>query len=169
MTEQLTAPSIDKSTWGPGAWQDEPDRVDFMHAGFACFALRHEENGHWCGYVGVPREHPFYGKEHGEVSSDLDGHRGVNYSAPCDGGRICHVPEPGMPDDVWWFGFDCGHAFDLSPGIAARMRELHANMSAAGHPRADAFDRKHDFMEVYRALPYVRREIERLAEQLAAL
>lgn len=162
MSETIEMPAIDKSTWGPGPWQDEPERVDFTHAGMSCLALRHSENGHWCGYVGVPREHPLYGKVWTETPeiSDLDAHMGVNYSAACDG-AICHVPAPGMPDDVWWLGCDFGHSFDLSPAIAARERawDLHQLRKSRELP---------EFMrEVYRPLPYVRHVIERLAEQLA--
>jgi hypothetical protein len=68
MSETPVTPAIDKSTWGAGPWQDEPDRVDFIAHGFACLALRHPDHGHYCGYAGVPREHPFYGRPHGEIS-----------------------------------------------------------------------------------------------------
>lgn len=148
MTE--TTPVIDKSTWGPGPWQSEPDRVDFVHAGFACFALRNDRLGHWCGYVGVPREHPAYGKGYDDVNVDF--HGGLTYSRACSG-QICHVPAPGMPDDVWWLGGDFAHLFDLSPGLRAMLRQCEA-------PDRDRGD-------VYRDLAYVRGEIERLAEQLA--
>jgi hypothetical protein len=36
--EQLT-PNYDKSNWGRGEWNNEPDRQDFIHAGFSCFIL----------------------------------------------------------------------------------------------------------------------------------
>lgn len=149
---------VDKSTWGDGPWQTEPDRVDFVHAGFACMALRHPEHGHWCGYVGVPREHPAYGKDAMDVEASF--HGGLNYAAPCEG-SICHVPQPGMPDDVWWLGGDFSHAFDLAPGSAAFLRRV---MPAEMTARRDSI-----LCEVYRDLPYVRHEIGRLAEQLAAL
>ena len=109
---------------------------------------------HNCGYVGVPREHPAYGKQGEDV--DVEVHGGVNYAHTC-AGEICHVPAPGMPDDVWWLGFDCAHAGDLAPGIRATLRRL------------DVPDREGPFRDVYRALPYVRREIESLAEQLRAI
>ncbi len=31
--------TVDKTGWGDGPWNDEPDRVDFHHAGFACLLL----------------------------------------------------------------------------------------------------------------------------------
>jgi hypothetical protein len=145
--------ALDKSAWGPGPWQDEPDRVDFVHAGFACFAKRGPA-GSWCGYVGVPSDHPAYGKEYDDV--DVDVHGGLTYSDRCQG-ELCHIPEPGMPDDVWWFGFDCAHLLDLSPGRNSRMR-------STGMSHDPEF-----FREVYRDLSYVRSQIESLAEQLRAM
>jgi hypothetical protein len=63
---------------------------------------------------------------------------------------ICHLPEPGEPDDVWWFGFDCAHYGDLSPSYDSKYRG-------------------HDELAVYRDLGYVERECANLAAQLAAL
>lgn len=149
---------VDKSTWGPGPWQDEPDRVDFVHAGFACLARRRESLGQWCGYVAVPREHPLYGKRYEDADGAVEFHGGLTYSQAC-AAPICHVPAPGMPDDVWWLGGDFAHCWDYAPGMAARLRQIGIR------PAEDALMRN----EVYRDLPYVRREIERLAEQLAAI
>jgi hypothetical protein len=149
---------IDKSTWGDGPWQNEPDRVDWVHAGFACLALRHPSHGHWCGYVGVPREHPAYGKPYDEVDAPF--HWDLNYAAPCEG-AICHVPEPGMPDDVWWLGGDFGHMLDLSPGREARLREV--QKTAAELQIAEAF------REVYRDLSCVQSVVNECAEALAAM
>lgn len=167
MSETANAPAIDKSTWGPGPWQDEPDRVDFVHAGLACFVKRNH-HGNLCGYVGVPREHPLYGKSCDDA--DLHVHGGITYADVCKG-ELCHVPEPGMPDDVWWLGFDCAHCNDLSPGTRALLHELKAKAVASGDEPAVRLwnPLRYEFREVYRELPYVRRECERLAEQLAAL
>ncbi len=153
MSEPITV-TIDKSGWGAGEWQNEPDRLDFIHAGFACMALRHTRFGHWCGYVGVPREHPYYGKPYDEP--DVEFHGGLTYANRCNA-DICHVPEPGMPDDVWWLGGDFAHCNDMSPGINAVLASLPGGTS-----------RPHDW-QVYRALPYVRSQIEGLAEQLKYL
>jgi hypothetical protein len=62
------------------------------------------------------------------------------------------VPKPGEPADVWWLGFDCGHAFDLAPGLAAML----------GRAAREAMMR-----DTYRTLAYVRAEVEGLAEQAA--
>ncbi len=149
--ESATVPAIDKTTWGPGEWQNEVDRVDWIAHGFACFALRHNTLGHWCGYVGVPRDHPAYGKDYDDV--DVTFHGGLTYANLCRD-FICHVPAPGMPDDVWWLGGDFAHSGDVSPGTLAALRRC-------GVP-------EYERAEVYRALPYVRTEVNELAAQLAA-
>jgi hypothetical protein len=41
-------------------------------------------------------------------------HGGLTYSAGCHG-KVCHATDNG--DHVWWFGFDCAHLDDLSPGF----------------------------------------------------
>ena len=138
----------DKASWGPGPWQDEPDRVEWHVYGFPCLALRNPNAGVWCGYVGVPPGHRYHGIK--EEEADVEVHGGLTYAAPCqEDGPICHVPQPGEPDDVWWLGFDCAHFGDFSPGL---------------FPGLIAFGS--EFNE-YRTLEYVREETEDLARQLA--
>lgn len=130
--------------WGDGPWNDEPDRVEWRAHGFPCLIVR-APLGHLCGYVGVPPEHPEYDED--SDHDDLYVHGGITYAEHCQG-AICHVPAPGEPDDVLWLGFDCGHSGDISPRLAA-----------LGSSWPD---------DIYRDIEYVRRETERLAEQLAA-
>ncbi|HEX7788423.1 MAG TPA: hypothetical protein VF653_19540 [Methylomirabilota bacterium] len=143
--------SADKQEWGPGPWQDEPDKKQWADetTGLPCLIVRNTAvTGALCGYVGVARGHPAYEKACDDVPVAV--HGGLTYSDRCtpeaDPSRhICHVVEPGEDDDVWWLGFDCAHAFDISP----KMRR-HAG-------------------EVYRDWAYVEREVLSLAEQLAAM
>src|SRR5688572_11433893 len=122
MAETIERKPVDKSEWGDGPWQTEPDRVEFEHAGLPCLMSRHPTLGHWCGYVAVPPGHPMHGKEYDSVEVDV--HGGLTYGSACRG-HICHVPKPGEPDDVFWFGFDCGHAGDYGP--------YHAKYVGKGH------------------------------------
>jgi hypothetical protein len=146
----MTEERIDKSTWGDGPWQEEPDRLEWRHARFPCLMIRQRYSGNWCGYVGVPPGHPLHGKHYEDP--DVSVHGGLTYSDACqEDGHICHVAQPGEPEHVWWFGFDCNHAFDYAPGMAARMREF-------GHYSAE---------DAYRDLAYVQAETNRLAEQLS--
>lgn len=130
-----------KDEWGEGPWQEEPDRLEFEHAGLPCL-LKRATFGSWCGYAAVPPGHPLHGKRYQDVD-DISVHGGLTYGDACQG-SICHAPKPGESADVWWFGFDCNHAFDLAPGMPATAR-----------------------WGIYKDIGYARRETERLAEQLA--
>ncbi len=143
--------SVDKSSWGPGAWQNEPDRKEWVDAatGFPCLAHRNEHGGNWCGYVAVPPGHPAHGKDYDDV--DVSVHGGLTYANQCSG-NICHVPALGEPENVYWLGFDCHHCNDLAPGYASR----HPTMPKFGY-------------DVYRTLEYVEAECASLAAQLKNL
>jgi len=144
-----------KSEWGPGPWQDEPDRIEWRHAsGLPCLIVRNHM-GSLCGYVGVPPEHPFYRQHYDSpVTENIHAHGGLTYSDLCQG-LICHKPEPGEERDIWWFGFDCGHYQDVSPGLNATLAAIGSGLRfAAG--------------ETYRPIDYVRAEVDELAEQVAA-
>lgn len=153
-------PSIDKSTWGPGPWQSEPDRVEFEHAGFPCLIVRHESAGHLCGYVAVPPGHLWHGFDFSGWSDgkrpepEPEAHGGITYANACHG-RVCHVPKPGEPDDVWWLGFDAAHAGDLSPGDGWSTRHIGTATGWVG-------------VNDYRTVEYMRRQCEQLAEQAKA-
>ena len=134
-------PKIDRSGWSSGPWDAEPDKVQWVDAtaGLDCLIVRNRI-GALCGYVGVGHGHPWHGAEYGyghsvgpkEADCEsycghfpaalVDVHGGLTYSDRCQPSDnpaegICHVPEPGRPEDVWWFGFDCAHAGDLVPGM----------------------------------------------------
>ena len=136
-----------------GRWHDEPDKVQWIDGDtrYACLAVRNHW-GAWCGYVGVPETHPCYRRHYDEVDADVHGELTFadlcQESAP-EGHGICHIPEPGHPDNVWWLGFDCGHFMDFQP----RWPKL---FDQAGWPERAQ----------YRTLDYVQAECERLAAQL---
>lgn len=162
--------NVDKTAWGPGQWQNEPDKRQWTDGatGLACLAVRNPSSGNWCGYVGVPDTHPWHsisyngcvqkppcGQHYCDHYPDVRVHGGLTFSDKCadvagDHSRyICHLPEPGEPDNVWWFGFDCNHSGDRAPGYVARY---------PGHSIPG---------EHYRNLRYVEGECARLARQLA--
>lgn len=84
----------------------EPDREEFEHAGFKCLILRHPQLRHLCGYVGIPKTHPYYGKANDEIPY-LQVHGGITWSQKGNGKQ--------WNKKFLWIGFDCAHAEDLSP------------------------------------------------------
>lgn len=116
MTTDTKPYVVDKAGWGDGPWHAEPDRVEWEHAGLPCLAVRGPA-GAWCGYAAVPPAHPLHGKSTEDI--DVEVHGGLTYANRCQG-HICHVPKPGEPDDVYWFGFDCAHSGD-SPHLLIEM------------------------------------------------
>jgi hypothetical protein len=77
----------------------------FTHSGFECMT-KVSLMGIPCGYVGLDKSHPYYGKHYDDIQ-DIEVHGGLTFSG--------NLHE--MPGDLWWLGFDCGHAFDLSWGL----------------------------------------------------
>lgn len=145
-----------KESWGPGPWQDEQDRLEWRYKGMPCLIRRSPASGAWCGYVAVPPGHPWHGRSwmDDDGGPEVEIHGGITFSDKCTpGGEICHVPEPGEPDDVWWLGFDCGHAFDVCP-------KFNAEAQAIGIPSLLS-----TYFGSYRTMLYAKTEVERLADQ----
>lgn len=155
---------------GVGPWNDEPDKAQWVDeaTGYDCLIIRHPARGNLNGYVAVPAGHPAYGMGYDAVEVDV--HGGLTYAEfgdfePVEPGAVMLArdgillrhPEPGRSADVWWFGFDCHHAFDLAPTFQARMSALPGMPPPVSYLRAD----------VYRTFDYVKAEIESLARQLA--
>ena len=67
-----------------------------------------------CGYVGVPKGHPLFGKDYDDLPFWANCHGGLTYAGT--GGHFVNSSEE---SELWWFGFDCGHAedgYDLETG-----------------------------------------------------
>ena len=169
MSEELAGrpQNVNRKGWPKGPWDDEPDRVDWKtKAGLSAIALRHPA-GHWCGYVAVPPGHPAY--ESGEEDV-VDVHGGVTFANKC-GGFVCHVPEPGEPAEVFWIGFDFAHCNDAAPSEWDE-REGWTRWSADGRTAywgSASHARPGTVKGIYRDLPYVQSECEKVGEQLAAM
>lgn len=148
---------VDRTNWAAGPWDGEPDKMNWTtKAGLPGMIVRNQ-SGALCGYVAVTKDHPWFEKHYGEgPETTLEVHGGITYSKKCVG-PICHVPEPGEPDDVWWFGFDCNHGGDHAPGSHALLSPIFLRDIAG------------PFGGEYRDEAYVRGEVESLAEQLATV
>lgn len=146
----------DRSNWKSGPWDTEPDHVQWIDrdSWYPCIAHR-QEDGYWCGYVGVPPSHPYYGHKYDkEGLVQIEVHGGLTYSAPCNE-LICHTPRQGEQDHAYWFGFDCSHYGDL----------MHVPLKVDTHNRYSINWKT----AVYRDLAYVRAECMNLAKQLHAI
>lgn len=149
----------DRTRWPEGPWTAEPeDKVVWVdpETDLDCMAVRNQL-GAWCGYVGVAPGHRLHGADY-EAAHDaaaVDVHGGLTFADRCaPSGKgpqegICHIEQDGRPDPVWWFGFDCAHAWDVVPGLET----LGVGSDAGG---------------AYRDLGFVVAECETLARQLAA-
>jgi hypothetical protein len=158
--ETIEYRTYDKSTWGAGPWQDEPDKIQYPDpvTGLPCLIVRNPM-GALCGYVGVSEGHPHYKRE--GYDFDLGVHGGITFTDMCRPGEdeahgVCHTPGPGEPDHVWWLGFDCAHHMDFVPKMALALKSLPGD---------------HSWMEgdIYRDISYVKTQIASLAQQLKVL
>lgn len=144
--------TVDKSMWGDGPWQGEPDKRQWRDdaTGLPCLIVRNH-HGSLCGYVGIGSDHPFFGRDT-DTLDGLDVHGGVTFARECQEGKqsesICHIPDAGEPDHMFWIGFDCSHAGDTCPATEDGL----------------IFDR-----EEYRDIDYVAGECRSLALQLEAV
>lgn len=120
-------------------WDNEPDELDFEHAGLKCALRRSENAGIWCGYVRITEGHPLWTEDFDAGIEALDSfvHGGITWTRDqLPSSKVC---------DGKWFGFDCGHCDDYMPKLAI----------AEG--------------TTYRTIDYAKTECEKLADQLAVL
>ena len=154
----------DKKHWGPGPWDDEPDKVQYEdpETGLPCLIVRNRQ-GALCGYVGVSPEHPYFKVEFQDVP-DLDVHGGsLSYSNVCmenmpEDCGVCHIPGPEDSDEVWWLGFDTAHGFDYTPTFGKHGEVMHGVDNVPPVPAV-----------TYKTIGYVKAEIASLAKQLVAV
>ena len=167
-------PNVKLSFKGP--WSKEPDRKSWKSHGLCCRIERGctDYSVHLCGYVGIPRDHPLFGKDYSDIVTTDPGVFIRKVSIGDDVGIVsmfCNAdkvdPETNtMPLDLafsvhggitysgrlytlkytrlWWFGFDCSHCDDLT--------SPDPRWSTGG---------------VYRDMEFVTQETERLARQLS--
>ena len=91
-------------------WEDEPDEAEWLNeVGYKCRIKRNEITGALCGYVGIPKDHLFWGIGYQGHNDDIDSisqevHGGLTYGQEGD-------------DGYWYFGFDTSHAGDFAPKL----------------------------------------------------
>lgn len=89
----------------------------FTHRGVQCLVLR-MPMGHLNGYVSIPKDHAWSGKEYDEIMQEhkyeVPAHGGLTFS-----GRGSSLGNECLQDN-WVIGFDTAHAGDLSIIMLAR-------------------------------------------------
>jgi hypothetical protein len=175
-------------------WESEPYFHTFEAAGMRCVMYRDPEFKTWCGYVGVGSAHPLYGLHYSDLvpapakfnerPMDVDEHGMINvfvtalqqYAGEIPDGFVpishliaCHGglswAQPLHEWTGWWFGFDCNHAWDYSPGMVEILRESarRLELDTGWRPHViDAMERR-----VYRTFDFVKSETASLAQQVA--
>ena len=78
---------------------------DFEHCGYRCLVVVNRMCLR-CGYVGVPDNHPDYKKSYTDVEERYFVHGGLTFSDKIEFVGL-------EPDDLWYYGFDCGHYGDM--------------------------------------------------------
>ncbi len=151
--EQVQSGLVDRTGWGEGPWDGEPDAVMWAAREpphYRCMAWRMgAQLGHFNGYVAIPKGHPAWGLDYdAEPLREIDAHGGLTF---CGRGI----------DDSWVFGFDCAHYLDWQPGHEAFMR-AHMPPDLQRLPGEE-------FGPVYKTVDFVRAECESLARQLARI
>lgn len=172
---ELSFTFMDRSQWGDGDWQNEPDKVQFFdeESGYTCLIHRNY-CGAWCGYVGIPESHPYFGK--GRCDPPVFIHGGLTYDGLCQQQPhpygVCHQAYPGQPERVWWFGFDCAHFgtdyipsftneyLSMAEEIFKEFNELFSKLSM------NNFFEQHG---TYKNIAFVKAETKSLAQQLKQL
>lgn len=114
--------------------------------------------GFHCGYVGVPPGHPLHGVDYWQTSPALgdtpgsvfEAHGGITFAGNGKG-------EYPVKSDLWWFGYDCGHAGDSpSPELIAEMEAEYPGQPFMWSPAEG----------VFRDLDYCTTQCESLAKQI---
>jgi len=121
------------------------------------FEVTKNDLGYRCGYVRLPKGHPWHGRDYSdEALWDVAVHGGLTFAAPDS-----HCGKGGE-DDAWWLGFDCGHLGDAPDPQLMDGKHIAADIALE---RAGLGRMMHG--DVIRSTEYVVAECHRLCDQAA--
>lgn len=137
-----------KEAWGKGAWEKEHDCVTWTDptTQLPCIVFR-TEVGALNGYVGIALGSVLHGVAYDSaVFEEVKVHGGLTF-----GEQFTKALVPIEDESIWWFGFDCAHAYDVVPALYTMHPSLYTHSS------------------VYRDADYVSEQVRSLASQIAKI
>ncbi len=150
--------------WGDGEWLDEDDFLVFDCSGYKCYIIRvanrdgpngtHLFGGHLCGYVVIPKDHPYYEKNVFDEELNIECHCGLNFSKFND-------------NSEWMIGFDCAHSVDYVPSIEhfKKTKDKMIDFNKI-FPIPEGFENFAMFNPVYRNMDYCIEQCKSIVGQL---
>lgn len=146
---------------GPGPWTEESDEYfgifEDPTTGYTFHALAiRGPLGALCGYMGVTKHHPLFGIAYSDDAriEGLQVHGGITFSGRHEKNEWSLALD--LPDENWWIGFDCNHAFDFVPSMAL-VANKYEGFSVFGDDHA------------YKNIGYVTEQIDHLGQQLKGI
>lgn len=134
--------TINKESWSPGPWHNEPDFEEFQYQGYQC-KIKRNPGGSLCGYVELPIDHKLSKFEH-YWDIPLEVHGGITFGQT--------IVRPATEESFFVIGFDCGHADDLIPGGTHPVVAMIQGLSGPG--------------ATYKDIEFVRQQIRYLVDQI---
>lgn len=162
---------------------------DFDYKGLRCVVIL-SGMGHRCGYVGIQKGHPLYGKKYSDnckillkstIENEPIGECGIiplmcmgnsEYTSPecyfnvhggvtySNGGSNSKYP---VESDLWWFGFDCAHCND---GKDYKTALKYGLITKEAYTYLTELDKMYPVDETIRTQEYVENQCKNFAEQL---
>ncbi len=155
--------SDEKLKWmGYGEWVEEADLIEFEYSGYEAAVRRvfikelyaREEayfGGHLCGYVKIPKDHPYYKKGYDDIQ--IDAHGGLTFSE--------------WDSSAHWIGFDCAHSGDYVP-TSEHMKKTHPDLIRIQKmfPPPEGYENLALFNPFYRNVEYCIKTCMEMIDQL---
>lgn len=151
---------VDKSSWKPGPWRDEPDYESWIRKDLPCVIIRHPRMGYLCGYVGTYQSF--------DLPDEIENlpHGGISFIetnpdywiTPKKGKKSTLAALIFLNETIRWIGFDCGHLEDVIPNrYDQRVIPLPSPFLSVARFSNDT----------YKDFEYVRKEVNKLADAIA--
>lgn len=147
---------IDKTLWGDGPWQNEPDELRFEYKGYTCELRRNIfVTGAWCGYVFMKSTCKASTDDKYKASQLIKVHGEITYAYlgidDSTGEEICIL------------GFDLGHLNDLMP-----LKQTNTGMINLLNSLTEAKG-TYAFKKIYRTMKYAKKQCESMVDQIIEL